>query len=182
MFEDPKWQDFSFHSINHTIRVCKKADEFAKGSGLSKNQYVALMLAAMFHDTGYAFNYSDHETESVRIFKEFISGKAYPHQDLVTQLILATRASAADPTTELEKIMHDIDRIGVGLPDFFEIGKLLRQEWQTKEGRQYSDIEWAQLQLDYLLKTDFLTEYGKTHFGEPRLHNIEAAKSRIPYC
>ena len=179
VFDDSRWEGFSFHSINHTIRVCKKADEFGKGSALNEDDYLALMLAAMFHDTGYAFNYSDHETESVRIFQDFIGTEEYDGSEMVEQLILATGTSAEPLNSELEKIMHDIDRIGVGLPDFFEIGNMLRDEWAAKENRKFSDGEWAQLQLDYLDQTGFLTEYGREKFGKQRLRNIEVAKSAL---
>lgn len=179
LFEDPKWDGFSFHSINHTIRVCKKADEFAKAVGVGEDDYLALLLASMFHDTGYAFNYSNHELESVKIFRRFISEQEFEDSDNVEKLILATRPSADGTRNELEKIMHDVDLIGIGMPDFFEIGIMLREEWATMEGRTYTDEEWSQLQLDYLLKTDFLTEYGKEKFGKQRLSNIEAAKALV---
>ena len=61
------------------------------------------MLAAMFHDTGYAFNYSDHETESVRIFQDFIGTEEYDGSEMVEQLILATGTSAEPLNSELER-------------------------------------------------------------------------------
>lgn len=179
LFEDPKWDGFSFHSINHTIRVCKKADEFAKATGVNEDDYLALLLAAMFHDIGYAFNYSDHELESVKIFRKFISEQDFDDSDHVEKLILATSPAADGTRNELEKIMHDVDLIGIGMPDFFEIGIMLREEWAAKEGQIYSDDEWSKLQLDYLNRTDFLTEYGKEKFGKQRLSNIEAAKALV---
>jgi len=168
-----------YHSYKHTWQTLKACRELAEPYNLSSRDTELLMLAALFHDTGYTRTYKGHEEAGVEILREYL-GDQYPHDDLnkIEALILSTKGSVR-PTGLLQEILHDADYISIGKKKFSERGDLLRIEWERLLDRRYTDLEWAQAQLDFLICSYFITDVAIREYGGQREENIRTQRQKV---
>lgn len=171
--------DFLYHNYKHTANVVKCCKALSESYNLTSRDYELLMLAAWFHDAGYVRAYADHEEESVEILKEFLTSD-YPEQDVqeIEQLILSTKASV-EPQGTLQMILHDADYNHIGKKKFDARAQLLRIEWERLLGKVYTDLEWAEEQLDFLIRTNFKTEEARAAYSAQRETNIRSQRLHV---
>lgn len=181
VFKNSGWIPFSFHSVDHTRSVVEKAIEWAKACKLESADSEALQLAAMFHDLGYLSRYDDHESQGVKMFLDFAREHdvSENQQKAVKRLIESTRKTHSDFTDPLCAIMHDIDRAGMGMPDFIEQGLKLREEWGHFKDLETNDAEWFAFQIEYLSKTKFKTDHGILNYSDQKQKNLESLKELL---
>ena len=180
LFEEKLPQQLVYHSIKHTATTVKEARALGEATGLDETDMEALELAAWFHDTGYLDTYEGHEYRSMERAGQWLQAKAYPPERiaLVQDLIRATHRDEPRET-ELQQLLVDADLSSLGRDDFHAIGELLRAEWETVLGRSYSNQEWAELQLNFLVASKFRTAAAKERYGEQYQVNIKAEKERL---
>ena len=155
--------------------VFEKSKEWCAHERLNEVQSINVQLAALFHDLGYRTNPDDHESESCDMFRSFASSMRLRPEciDAVCQLIHYTNKHYKDHTIQLAAIMHDIDRVSMGLSSFYESGLLLKKEWAHFKGLVAEELEWIEFQIDYLQRTEFKTVYGQKAYDPQRLINLE---------
>jgi class 3 adenylate cyclase len=139
-----------YHNVHHTLNVEKAAIRLANLEGIDKDGIVLLRTAVLFHDSGFIFQYEENEPLGVRLAEQTLPYYGYTpeHIEIIKNTIMAT-ASGAKPKTKLEKIMRDADHDYLGRPDYNKIVKDLREELRIN-GKEFSDSEWYNYQLDYL--------------------------------
>ncbi|WP_207536229.1 Pycsar system effector family protein [Desertivirga arenae] len=171
--------DFVYHNYKHTLQTAKACRELAEAYNLTSRDFEILMLAALFHDTGYTETCQGHEEVSVRILKDFLKND-YPQEDInkIEDLILSTKASSK-PSGTLQEILHDADYINMGKKRFAERAELLRIEWERVLNKKYTDLEWAEEQLGFLISKSFVTEEATVQFGDFREENIRKQREKI---
>jgi len=171
--------DFVYHTYKHTLQTTKICKELAGAYNLSSRDLEVLLLAAMFHDTGYTEVYQGHEEASVKIFKSFLKNE-YSQDDInkIEELILSTKANSK-PNGTLQEILHDADYINIGKKRFAERAELLRIEWERVLNKTYSDLEWAEEQLDFLISKSFVTEEAIMNYESTREENIRKQREKI---
>lgn len=179
LFKEKLSGEHVYHSYKHTLETVKACKELATAYNLSSRDHEILMLAAWFHDTGYTTTYQGHEESSVAIMKKYLQGE-YKLDDLaeIESLILSTKAQSV-PDGSLQEILHDADYINIGKKKFNERAELLRIEWEFLLKKQYTDVEWAEEQLKFLLETTFKTEEAVLLYSDQRELNIRAQRARI---
>ena len=179
LFKDKLPGDFVYHNYNHTAETVKASKKLSKSYNLTSRDYEVLMLAALFHDTGYITVYDNHEQESVKFMKEYLKGN-YAEEDIreIESLILSTKYRTV-PDGSLQEILHDADYINLGSKNFDHRADLLRIEWERILQKTYTEEEWAQVQLQFLLDTQFKTEDAVLKFNEKREQNILNQRSKI---
>lgn len=180
LFKEKLSPKFLYHNYRHTLEVVNTCQEIGDKYDLDKEQMETLLLAAWFHDVGYAETYHGHEDKSIVTAQSFLRENNFSEERInkVCELILSTSVNRK-PATVLEEIMHDADYINIGKKSFFEKAELLRTEWEVFLGKFYTDLEWAQLQLDFLLNNNFVTEYAQKEYGGQRGKNIETQRKRM---
>ena len=178
LFEEKLPQQLVYHSLKHTINTVKEARALAGASDLDAADMEALELAAWFHDTGYLDTYDGHEYRSMERAGQWLHAQGYPagRIALVQDLIRATHRNEPRET-ELQQLLVDADLSSLGREDFFATGELLRAEWETTQGRTYSNTEWAETQLDFLLTAKFRTDAAKARYGDQYKANIKEQKN-----
>ncbi len=136
-----------------------------------------LELAAWFHDAGYVNGYENHEQNSCKLAQEYLNQKGFSEEKIkkIDSLIMATQKEAK-PEGLLEEIIADADLLNIGKKNFFNAGKALRMEWELVCDKRYGNQEWEQIQFDFLVNTNFHTEYAIKNYGDRRKKNI--AKQR----
>jgi predicted metal-dependent HD superfamily phosphohydrolase len=161
--------DFSYHNLEHTAIVVEGAIAIGTAEKLSEEEMTILQVAAWFHDTGYVYTKVDHELESVRIATEFLE-QAPVGEELITSVaacILATK-SDAQPQEKLHQVIRDADMFHLSKDNYSDFATNLRKEWSALYDEHYSDLEWNQLNLDFLSKHEFHTDYAKEQLLESK--------------
>ncbi|MHB1177110.1 MAG: Pycsar system effector family protein [Daejeonella sp.] len=179
LFKDKLPGDYVYHNYNHTIETVKACKKLSKSYNLTSRDYEVLMLAALFHDTGYISTYENHEQESVKFMKEYLKG-SYPEDDIreIESLILSTKHLTV-PDGSMQEILHDADYINLGSKSFDHRAELLRIEWERILQKTYTEEEWAQIQLQFLIDTSFKTEEAVLEYNEQKELNIIKQHEKI---
>lgn len=169
--------DLYYHDLNHTIEVVEGVYEVGKGENLNEEDLEMLVLAAWMHDIGYTEQYVGHEEESQDIAESFLKENQYPQDkiEIIKKCIIATKFRHV-PGNYLESVLIDADRLSMGKENFFYRGNLLRKEWGKYLDKSYTDREWNDVQINYLMETGFFTQYAKHKYGEQREKNLKFLK------
>jgi hypothetical protein len=154
-----------YHNLKHTLSVRNFAVQIASLSGISPEEQEIAELACLLHDTGITEIYQNHEPASARIAQEFLSQHQYSADKIeqVQACILVTNPAAV-PQGLLQEIVRDADYGHLGSEDYSDQLDNLRQEWQDILGRQETDHDWYQLNLDFVKKHEYYTPAAKMMF------------------
>ena len=179
LFRDKLQPDYVYHNYKHTLQTTKACKELAEAYNITSRDFEILMLASIFHDTGYTEKYQGHEEVSVRLLKGFLKDE-YPQEDVskIEDLILSTKPFTV-PNGTLQEILNDADYINIGKRKFCDRADLLRIEWERVLNKTYSDLEWAEEQLNFLIATNFVTEEAIGKYGNTREENIRNQREKI---
>ncbi len=179
LFRDKLQPDYVYHNYKHTLQTTKACKELAEAYNITSRDYEVLMLASIFHDTGYTEKYQGHEEVSARLLKGFLKDE-YPQEDVskIEDLILSTKPFTV-PNGTLQEILHDADYVNIGKKKFCDRADLLRIEWERVLNKTYSDLEWAEEQLNFLISTNFVTEEAISKYGGVREENIRKQREKI---
>lgn len=142
--------EYGYHDIDHTLMVEKAAMRIAKLEGVSKVDRLLLRTAALYHDSGFLFQYHNNEKFAVELAQTHLPIYGYSDEliEQVAQLILCT-ASGHEPSNLLEQIMRDADHDYLGRADYKLIARKLREELRV-QGMEMDELEWNEFQLNYL--------------------------------
>jgi len=138
-----------YHDVRHTLNVEKSAIRYAQLEGINHHDLQLLQTAALYHDSGYLFEYQTNEEYAVQLAQKQLPKFGYSADEIhvVTKIIRATESS--EPQTVLEKIMCDADHDYLGRPDYYTIATKLREELKN-QGRTFTEYDWLNFQLNYL--------------------------------
>ncbi|MFB9863443.1 Pycsar system effector family protein [Rufibacter immobilis] len=180
LFKEKLSKKLVYHNYKHTFEVVKEAKQLADDCMLPEDEQEILLLAAWFHDTGYISTYENHEDESIDIATAFLRDLQYP-EERITQVCRCIMATKQGQITHhlLEDILVDADIAIIGKDTFFATAELLRVEWEIYLGRTFTDLEWAQYQLDFLLSVSFRTQPAQARFSKQLSKNIQAQRNHL---
>ena len=152
-----------YHNLIHTREVVKAADKIGTYANLTEEEKEILMLSAWFHDTGFKFDYDNHEQKSVEIAKGFLDKNDYPADktEKIISCILSTKIDQK-PSTLIERVLNDADFIHLSKKSYFDKLLLLKSELERTRNEKIIDVEWYEQNLEFLKSHQFYTEYGKT--------------------
>ncbi|HMB62829.1 MAG TPA: HD domain-containing protein [Eudoraea sp.] len=151
-----------FHNGQHTLDVYENAYRIGQHECLSEIELEPVLLAALFHDTGNAVPYEDHEERSVSNAVIFLENEGYEKHliGLVTGCIRATKIPQR-PLSKQECILCDADLYHLGRKDFFILNDNLRIEWEQYHGKYYTNAAWYALKTEFMKNHNFHTTFGK---------------------
>lgn len=181
LFKDKLSSDYSYHNIEHTLRVVNAIKLLITHEELTADEQDALLLAAWFHDTGYVESCKMHEEVGTEISDHFLTeNQMLPSQiNLVKSLIKATTYKY-EPQSKLENIIRDADTSHLGSPDFLSITEDLRKELKEVEKKKISKIDWANENLLFLNNNhQFYTNYAKENWDSIKQDNIRKTQEEI---
>ncbi len=172
--------DLQFHTIIHTEQVVKAVKEIALASGISPEQTEIIILAAWFHDLGYTKVYIGHEEESQKMAKAFFTdaGLAQEKIDKILSLIEATRLDV-EPRNLDEQVIKDADLYNLATYEALDYTRKLRTEWKAFCNREYKDLDWYELNLDFFKNHVYYTDYAKANLIPKKLENIALLEKKI---
>lgn len=163
----------AFHNLEHTLEVVKMVKIISKYEHLDAVEEEIVTLAAWFHDVGHIADYEQHEQYSQLLAADFLERQDWPPQkiDSVCDCIAATELGQL-PESLPARILCDADLAHLAAPDYFEWLKKLRNEWLAVLQRTYSNEAWMQLNLEFLQRHQYFTNYGKDVLTPAKQYNI----------
>ncbi len=169
-----------YHNLNHTFEVFEFSKKLCNEMNLSDEETEIVLIAALFHDTGFIYSYQEHEEKSKEIAKNFLLNENYPLDNIekVLQCIDKTKLKEK-PDNILQIILCDADLIHLARKDYEFKSELLREEKLLLKNENYSDLEWSELNLNFITTQVFFTDYVLKNFSEIKEKNILNLKKKI---
>lgn len=167
-------KSYVYHNLTHTKAVVDSTKEIIEGMEIEEKPGQQLIIAAWFHDTGYAKGVENHEEESVRIATEFLTQHNISDEDVkvITELILATKMGNK-PNNLLEEVICDADCGHIGSKNFQALTELLRKEIELTQGESISEGEWLKENINFLSKQHkFYTTYAAKNWQKRKGKNL----------
>jgi predicted metal-dependent HD superfamily phosphohydrolase len=183
LLENAKCKNLPFHNIEHTLEVIANTKVILGKTTASKEEAETVLIAAWFHDVGFSELYNGHEEVSIKLANEFLNKEGYSSDEIkeVSKCIEATKMPQ-HPETELAKVLCDADLFHISTPNFFYRKQLLRKEWEKELSKYYTEIEWHQLNLEFLQNHMYQSDYGRATLAKGQKANIQKVKNLIRIC
>ncbi|MFO8146954.1 MAG: HD domain-containing protein [Bacteroidota bacterium] len=177
--ENTRCKSLPFHSVEHTKDVYEYVKTIANYEEVYGSDLEPILIASLFHDTGMAQTYVNHEDQSVKYALEFLKEHEYPEDKIkiVTSCILATKMPQ-NPQTKAEMIICDADLYHLGLESYIFKNERLRAEWEEYFNLKYSDEEWYAINVEFLENQKYHTWFGKTVLKNRKDLNCAMLKER----
>lgn len=171
-------QHLTYHNLDHTAYVLDRAVFLANESNVSEENLHLLKLAALFHDTGFIDNPKDHEEKGCKIAEKYLA-KEYSSAELkkIYGMIMATKIPQS-PSNHLENILADADLEYLGTDQFEKIGETLFEELKHFNP-DFTVQAWDELQLVFMEKHHYHTEYCRIHREPQKQENLLKVKKRL---
>ncbi|TSE09167.1 Pycsar system effector family protein [Aquimarina algiphila] len=143
LFKEKLPKTYLYHNFLHTQRVVESVQEIIEKTDINDEDSEVVQIAAWFHDTGYIKGAENHEKESARIAKRFLSEHRISDKniEMIQNCILATEFGKK-PNTILEEIIKDADSSHLSKDYFIEVSELLHQELILQGISELSGKEW----------------------------------------
>lgn len=166
--------NLAFHNLHHTKQVVEAAEEILNDTDANDVEKEITLVAAWFHDAGFAKAYEGHEEHSSEMARDFLHDQGWEEGEIekVTECILATR-NGKIPETECGKILCDADMVHLSQKSYFDQLELLKKERESQSGEIISERTWHEENLLFLTKHRYYTTYGREKFAPKKLKNIE---------
>ncbi|HQE94188.1 MAG TPA: HD domain-containing protein [Anaerolineae bacterium] len=165
--------DLRYHNIHHTRDdVLPAVERLAALANVPEADSLLLRTAALYHDTGYLEQYTNHESVGVRIAQETLPDFGYSPDQIavVTRMILAT-GMPQTPKTFLEALLCDADLDSLGREDYLLTSHNLYAELETR-GASITPEAWYRRQLDFLSAHTYFTDVAQNLRNNGKQENI----------
>ena len=147
-----------YHSTAHIKDVYNAVKQIASAEGIKGENLKLLLIAAMYHDSGFMIQAKNHEKLSCTIVKETLPNFGFSPEQIkkICGMIMATKIPQ-DPQNHLEEILCDADLDYLGREDFFIIGNHLFEELKTYKIVN-TKRDWNLLQIGFLEQHNYFTK------------------------
>ncbi len=125
---------YPYHNIGHTLDVFRRARYLSRAENISTEDTVDVLLAALFHDTGFIESYTKNEVIGARLARDYLTRAGHPEKRIqkIETLILATIPFT--PTHHiLEQILQDADLDNLGRDDCFSKMQKVEEELRSMQ-------------------------------------------------
>ena len=167
-----------YHCVNHTLDVYRTAAMIAKNEGVGAEDTRLLLIAALYHDSGFLQQSKGHEKVSCEIASEVLPRYGYSPTEIgkICEMIAATQIPQS-PHSLLEQIICDADLDYLGRDDFFEKGHNLYLEMHH-EGTITNEADFDKLQIDFLKQHSYFTQTAQNLRNEKKAEHLNRLLSK----
>jgi HD superfamily phosphodiesterase len=146
-----------YHGIHHTLDVYEASIRIAELEGLSQDEKIIVNTAALYHDSGFIYQYENNEEVAVKLIELILPKFGYNAEQIETigEIILTTRIKSR-PQTLLQRVMSDADYDYLGRSDVEKIATTLHKELYEQDFK-FTDEEWNRMQIKFLEKHFYYT-------------------------
>lgn len=176
----PLWNHY-YHSYDHALEVMQRAIYLWEKEWLSKEDIEILALSALFHDTGFLFQYEDNEQIWAKIAKNYLKTILYSEEKikLIEEIILATRINYTNPKNIYEKIIKDADLDNLWRKDFVKRWNDLKKELEIVKNIKIKDPDWEHASAVLLKEHRFFTESQRKEREKGQEKNLKKIENKI---
>ncbi|MDX1477349.1 MAG: DUF5706 domain-containing protein [Saprospiraceae bacterium] len=171
---------FYYHNLEHTLQVKEVLQELAEEAGVTGTDLEDLILSALFHDTGFARSYVDHEQHSKKIAEDFL--RAHDVEERRIKQILgcidATQMWQL-PTNKLQMLIKDADTSGLGSVKFTEYTERLRKELNAVRNEGIDELGWDHINLKFLQDHQYFTAEARNRFAGLKKQNLRMIQEKL---
>ncbi len=173
-------EDMYYHHYEHALWVMERAIYLWTMEWCSEDEIEMLVIAALFHDTGFVIEYDNNEVYGAKIARNYLRTILYPKEKIriIENIILATIPQKT-PETLLEKIIKDADMDNLGREDFFDISEKLKREREIIKNIKIKDPDWHHASLGILKNHQFYTPTQIRERHEKLKENTEKLKNEL---
>lgn len=142
-------EEVVYHDIGHTLNVENAVRTIGKFEGVTADEMLLLRTAALFHDTGFIFQYEHNEPFGVRLMQQMLPKYGFSDQQIleIEGMILATDLKT-EPVGLLQEILCDADHDYLGRADYYVISQKLVEEMRSF-GKEISEEDWLMMQIRF---------------------------------
>ncbi|MDP2103634.1 MAG: HD domain-containing protein [Candidatus Gracilibacteria bacterium] len=171
---------YPYHNINHTLDVYTRVGYLCDKEGVRLEDKTDLLLAALFHDTGFTRRYTANEGIGAEIAKKYLENINYPVKRIqkIERLIVAT-VLFSEVHDLLEGIIQDADLDNLGRKDCFIKTLLVRKELITIGHMELSKQKWLDSTYNLLRTYQYKTPTAQRERNALRLSNLKKLEQKI---
>lgn len=169
-----------YHHYEHALSVMERAIYLWTMEWCSEDEIEMLVIAALFHDTGFVIRYDGNEIFWAKIAQNYLRTILYPEEKIkiIQSIILATDPNSK-PNNLLEEIIKDADMDNLGREDFFDISEKLKKERETIKNIKIKDPDWHHASLDIIQGHRFYTPTQVRERNAKLQKNTEVLKKQL---
>lgn len=172
-------RDLSYHSPQHTRDVVAAALRIGRSEGLSAEEMALLETAAYYHDSGFIYQYANHEERGCQVAREILPAFGYePAQiERICETIMATKIPQS-PHSHIAQVLCDADLDYLGSDQFYPIGGSLFAELLGK-GILTDEKAWNRMQIRFLENHSYFTQTAIRERNPMKLVHLEQVKAIV---
>lgn len=164
----------TYHTANHTKYVIEKAGFLAEKESLKSAEKDLVLIAALYHDTGFLNGRDKHEEKSVEIAAGELSDYGFSEESKtkIYGMIMATKIPQ-NPRSLSEKIVADADLFYLGTDNYKAFSKRLFSEIKNFDP-EFTPEKWLKLQQEFLSAHRYHTDYCRSVLEPVKRKNLES--------
>ena len=172
-------RDLSYHSPQHTRDVAAAALRIGASEGLTADEMALLETAAYYHDSGFIYQYADHEERGCQVAREVLPGFGFDSDQIerVCETIMATKIPQS-PKSHMAQVLCDADLDYLGSEQFYPVGGSLFTELMVK-GILADEKAWNRMQVRFLENHSYFTETAIRERNPFKLEYLSQVKAIV---
>ncbi len=161
-----------FHSFGRARALVDATREVAKGAKLDDDDLTALLLAAWFHDTGYAAGPKGNRKQSAEMARAFLAEQRQP-LELAEEVAAAIQATdSPSPDKLVQEVLHDALLLVIANKNYLALAEQFRLERERRKAEVHSDVEWTKICIAFFDNHQFRTRYAQLEYNAGRAANL----------
>jgi HD superfamily phosphodiesterase len=161
-----------YRGFTRTREVVDACKDIAKGCKLEEDDVEVVLLAAWFHDAGYAVGTDGDRTRSVEVCRSFLGDKSNGLSERVLSCMEGAGQTAGEKRSVRDDVLYDALLAPLASKSYVNDAELLRLETERREGRLYSDVDWTQHCISFFEQHPFRTRYAQMEYSARRAENL----------
>ncbi|HPE76318.1 MAG TPA: HD domain-containing protein [Draconibacterium sp.] len=153
----------TYHGVQHTLHVLKMCNKYIKRMHIEAHDAYLLRTAALLHDTGFIWDFDNHENASINYTAKLLPDWNYSDHEinLIIDMINATKKPQLTSNI-LEEILADSDLDYLGTNYFYKVGNKLYKELLAYN-KISTEEEWDKIQVQFLRDHHYHTPFAQKY-------------------
>lgn len=175
-----KVNHYPYHNINHTLDVYARSDYLCDKEFVRLEDKTDVLLAALFHDTGFVKQYNNNEAIGAKIAREYLEWINLREDRIVNiEWIIMATVVLSKPNSKLEQIIQDADFDNLGRKDCLVKTINLKKEIKLINKINIPLKEWLESSYRLFRSHKYNTPTAIIERGPWKEENIHKLEERI---
>ncbi|ATP55954.1 phosphohydrolase [Pedobacter ginsengisoli] len=180
LFQTHEDERFIYHNLHHTEQVVENVVRIANHYQLSDQDFFIVVAASWFHDMGYFFDCTQHESQGASLANDFLSANGVSSEviEQVKGCIMATKMPQ-NPEGLLQQIVCDADLFHLGSDRFKERNRLMRKEAEAFIKHKIDKADWRIKTIALFKAHHYHTEFCQQLLNAKKAENLAELESKL---